>query len=372
MLAYKFRLYPSKIQEKQMLHHLILAKDLWNELLAHSKRMHQNFGLFPNKTTLITMAKKYGLFSQSQQEIAGRICKSIRKFLKLKKQRKEGGFPRFKSIDRMKSLNYPQAGFKLKEKKLYANPFGKINIKQHREIKGKIKTLTLKRMPTGKWFACFVVEELPIQPKQNAGEKIGIDLGLKNFVTLSNGVKIENPCHLKKYEERLAFLQRRKDRKQKKSHNQKKDNLRISKMHEKIADTRTDFLHKLSTKLVNDFSLIALEKLAIQQMTEQNFGKQINDAGWGTFAKMLAYKAEGAGCQMVFVNPKNTTKQCSQCGAMIEKTLGDRIHKCFCGLEIDRDENASINILAKATVGITGINASGIGTIVPTMKEETT
>lgn len=195
------------------------------------------------------------------------------------------------------------------------------------------------------------------------------------FATLSDGQKIANPRHLGLHEDKLASLQRRLSRKAKRSKNRMKAKFKVARSHEKVADCRRDFLHKTSRQLVDAYSLIALEKLQSQEMAEQNYGKSIHDAGWGMFANMVSYKAEDAGCEVVFVNPKNTTKMCSNCGKLTAKTLWERTHKCNCGLEMDRDVNAAKNILALAkqkqdTLGISGINACGNGTIVPSMKQE--
>lgn len=245
--------------------------------------------------------------------------------IKLRKQGKECGYPRFKSIDRIKSLNYPQAGFRL-GKKLKVTPFDEISIKKHREIEGKIKTLTLKRESSGKWFAIFCVEtESPI-PKINHGEQVGIDLGLTRFAVISNKEVIKNPRHLKQYEDRLALLQQRLSKKRKGSKNRKRAKHKVALLYENVANTRTDFLHKTSTRLVNTYSRIALEKLASQEMAEQNYGKQINDAGWNMFANMISYKAENAGCRIVFVNPH---QGCSNCHEIVKKGLQDRIHDCL-------------------------------------------
>ncbi|MCX6776969.1 MAG: RNA-guided endonuclease TnpB family protein [Candidatus Micrarchaeota archaeon] len=359
MRAYKFRIYPSKKQEELLNHHLWLAKNLWNELLEDCKQMYEDFGYFPTKNTLQLMVKNYGLYSQTQQEIAHRMHNSVMRVFILKKKEVKCGFPRFKSIDRIKSLRYPQyeTGFWLDEK-LTVTPFGEIAIKKHREIKGRIKTLTLKREASGRWFAVFCVETPEEIPRENKGKAVGIDLGLKTFATLSNSLKISNPRHLMKHEEELAFMQRKFSKKKRRSSNRKRAKVRIARLHEKVADTRRDFLHKLSTELVNDYSFIASERLASQEMAEQHYGKQIHDAGWNMFANMLAYKAEGAGCRVVFVDPKNTTKECSNCGSITEKTLWQRMHNCpYCGLIIDRDLNAARIILIRATSGQGGSNA---------------
>ena len=370
MRTYRFRIYPSKAQEKQMHQHLWLAKNLWNELLEHSKNTYRNFDKFPTKNSLQIMVKNTGLFSQTSQEIAHRVRGSVWRYVELRKAgNRRAGFPRFKSMNRMHNLHYPQFGFSL-GKKLNVTPFGEIQIVQHREIKGKIKTLTLKREASGKWFACFAVEEIPIIKASNGGARIGIDLGLKNLATFSNGLMIKNPQHIKKHQEKIAFLQRASDRK-KGSKNRRKAKKRVAVEFEKLKNTRRDFRHKLSRNLVDSYSFIALENLASQKLAQQNFGRQINDAGWGELANMLRYKAESAGCEVVFVNPKDTTRACCICGNIVDMPLTVRTYDCqLCGNNMDRDLNAACNILKRATVGITGSNACGDVSRKMSMKQE--
>lgn len=370
MKTYKFRIYPSKTQENLLKHHLWVEKNLWNMLLAANKKRYDAEKKFLTKNEMQVMVKNSGLYSQVAQTLSHRLQKALWRMVKMRKQGKKCGYPRFKNIDRIKSLNYPQSGFWL-DRKLKVTPFGEINIKKHREIEGSIKTLSLKREASGKWFATFCAEQDKSAPRENKGEQIGIDLGLKTFATLSDGIKIRNPRHLKKYEEKLAQYQRVLDNKKKGSRNRRKAKRKVALIYEKVANTRTDFLHKTSKNLVNSYSLIALEKLASQEMAEQNYGKQINDAGWGMFANMLAYKAESAGCQVVFVDPKNTTQECSNCHQIVPKDLTERTHDCpHCGLVLDRDLNAARNILIRATEGYSGSNASGDVPIGTSLKEE--
>ena len=353
----------------QMKEHLWIEKNLWNMLLAANQNCYNETKKFLTRNDMQKMVKDTGLFSQVAQTVSHRLQKALWRMVKLRKQGKECGYPRFKNIDRMKSLNYPQAGFKL-DNKLKVTPFGEISIKKHREIEGKIKTLTLKRESSGKWFATFCVETEPRTPKINHGEYVGIDLGLTKFAVLSNKEVIKNPRHLKQYEDRLALLQQRLSKK-KGSKNRKRAKHKVALLHEKVANARIDFLHKTSTRLVNTYSLIALENLASQEMAEQNYGKQINDAGWNTFANMVSYKAESAGCRIVFVNPHNTTQECSNCHDIVKKELSDRIHDCpYCGLVMDRDLNAAKNILIRATAGLAECQASGDGDSLPSLKEE--
>jgi len=357
MRAYKFRIYPSKKQEKEMQRHLWISKELWNKLLEKTKKKYEKEKKFFTKSELQVMVKENGLYSQTAQGIAHRLHGALKAKVKAKKQGRKWGFPRFKSFDRMKSLHYPQFGFSL-DKKLKVTPFGEIAIKKHREVKGSIKTLTLKREPTGKWFAVFCVEEEKKQPKANNGEAVGLDLGLINLVTLSNGKIIKHPHQFRKFEEKLAFVQRKFSKKKKGSKNRKRAKHKVSLIHEQIANTRTDYLHKRANELLSRYSLIALEDLDIPNMAEQGHGKNIYDASWGMFMNILCYKAEETGCRVVFVDPKDTSKLCNNCGTKTEKDLWERVHKCpACGLEMDRDLNSAVNILIKATVGQTGSNA---------------
>jgi len=261
MKVYRFRIYPSKLQEKQLMQHLFLAKNLWNELLDHSKETYRNFEKFPTRNSLQIMTKDSGLFSQTAQDVAHRVEEGIWRYVKLRKAgNKDVGFPRFKSIDRMRSLHYPQFGFSL-GKQLGVTPFGEIQIVQHRQIKGGIKTLTLKREASGKWFACFAVEETPTIKASNGKPRVGIDLGLTRLATLSNEDRIENPRLVREHEEKIAFISRQLSKKKKGSMNRRKAKRLLAIEHERLKDARKDFLHKETNKLIQSYSLIALEDL---------------------------------------------------------------------------------------------------------------
>jgi putative transposase len=358
-----------------MQRHLKVSKNLWNKCLEHTIKKYDSEKKFPSRTELQKLTKNSGIYAQTAQAVSNRLRKALKAKIRAKKKGIKWGFPRFKSIDRMRSLHYPQSrqGFQL-NKKLKVAPFGEINIKQHREINGRIKNLTLKREPTGKWFACFCVEETPRIPKTNNGSPIGADLGIISLATLSNGERIENPHQFKKFEKELAEAQRRLSRKKKGSANRLKAKHQVALVHEKIANVRKDYLHKQTNDLVSKYSLIALEKLDIQNMLTPHkaINKNIYDSSWSLFANMLSYKAESAGSKVVFVNPKNTSKQCSRCGVLVDKPITERQHNCFnCGLSIDRDVNAAINILQKATEGHLESNACEVEPSGSTMKQET-
>lgn len=354
-----------------MVQHLVYSKNLWNESLEHCKKFYSDFGFLPSIRTLEGLSKGSGLYAQAGQCIAHRLHGALIRFFVLRTKGIKVGFPRFKSIDRVKSMYYPQFGFHLNAS-LNVTPFGWISIRKHREVKGRIKTLALKREASGKWFAIFTVEGLLQEPRENESPVVGLDLGLMHFATFSNGLVVPNPRFLRRRERKLASLHRKLSKKVKRSKNRFKAKVRLALGYEKLTNARRDFLHKLSTGLVNTYSLIALEKLNVRKMSRGGFGKFIHDVSWSMFANMLGYKAEGAGCQVVFVNPKNTSKECSTCGNLVEKELRDRVHSCSnCGLVINRDLNAALNILAKATGGTPASNACGNEANVSSMTQET-
>ena len=239
-------------------------------------------------------------------------------------------------------------GFRIVGNCLKVTPFGEMKLKLHRPVKGKVKTLVLKRESSGKWFVIFTSEEESVEFFSNYGVKVGIDLGLSKLAVVSDGSVIANPRPIKKHEEKIALLGRGLSKKKKGSHNRVKAKVKLAGAYEKLANSRLDFLHKTSRNLVNKYSLISLENLNIKGMVQERFGKSINDAGWGLFASMLCYKAENAGCRVVFVNPEGATQQCSKCGIIVPKTLADRVHNCpSCGWVLDRDLNAAYNILKR-------------------------
>jgi putative transposase len=359
--AWKFRIYPNGKQGKEIQTHLWLSKNMWNTLLEYSKNRYRETGKFLSKTELQSMVRDSGLYSQTAQAVSHRLYGALLRYFRTRRKDRNAGFPRFKNMDRIKSLSYPQSGFRITGRKLEVTPFGEISIRKHREMKGTVKTLTLKKESSGKFYAIFTAKR-EITPKENRGKEIGMDLGLINFATLSDKTIIKNPKHLKKYEERLAKRQSELSRKEKGSVRRKKQKRKVAVLYEKIRNSRRDFLHKLSLHLANSYSFVALEDLLIKKMTMEGLGKSINDAGWNEFANMLCYKAEEAGCRIIFVNPDGTTKECSSCGEVVDKKLRERQHNCpSCGLSMDRDLNASINILNRATAGQAGSNARGVG-----------
>ena len=367
--SWNFRIYPTKKQEKHLQSYLYECKNLWNYLLNHAKEYYETTGHFPTRNKLYELTKnKSELFSQVAQNVAERIIRALNAVISRKKRGIRAGFPRFKSIDRIKSFTYPQKGFSLEEK-LMLSQIGEIQIKKHRTITEELRTLTIKRMSSGKWFAIFTSQHT-ISSKSNKGKKVGIDLGIEHFAYLSDGISIPNPRHIIKAEEKLKKAHQKLSHKRKGSKNRKKARIRLSISHEKLANNRREFLHQVTRKLVNSYSLIAMEDLNTQGLARGFLAKHVLDCGWAEFSKMLHYKAEEAGCEVVLVNPAYTSQECSNCGLIQKKKLAERAHKCSCGADMHRDLNAAINILKRATSGTGGSNASGATKFLASMKEE--
>ena len=353
-LMFKFRLYPSKAQIGALENHLELCRQTYNWLLASCKGAYEEtgktlsqFDLNNSLPYLKTQRPEIiQIYSQVLCNISKRIKDGYTNFFARRKAGLRAGLPRFKKYGRYKSITYPQSGFKVEGNKLHLSKIGDIRIKQHRELKDQIKTVTVKRVPSGNWYACFscIVEA---QPKAKSFKDVGIDVGLNSYAVLSDGNKIENPRFYRKAEKRLAHLQRGMSRKKRGSRNWAKAKLRVARIHEKTGNRRTDFLHKASRQIADTYETVYVEDLNIRNMVRNHcLAKSISDAGWGIFIGMIAYKEEESGGQVIRVNPKNTTQNCSKCGEHVMKSLSDRIHACpYCGLKMDRDLNASKNIL---------------------------
>ncbi|MBU2638392.1 MAG: transposase [Nanoarchaeota archaeon] len=352
MKTHKFRLYPSKNVEIKMLNTLELCRQAYNELLGLLNEQKvidkaQIQGTIPDMKICDKRYKQ--LYSKTMQYECFRLFSSLSALAKTKKRNRKVGRLRFKGRGRFKTFTYNQSGFKIiktgkRHQTLLLSKIGEIPIKCHREIKGKIKQIILKIEASGKWFA-FVVEQIDkeIKPMQTIKNVVGLDVGLDNFVYDSEGNAVKNPRHLNKYKEQLAKLQRQLSKKKKKSINRNKQRIKVARMHEKIANSRNDFLHKLSHYYVSNYDAIGMEDM-LMTFKSDIFAKSKSDASWGKFRQFIAYKAESAGKLFVPVPYKGTTQRCSQCGETVHKELWDREHNCPCGFIAPRDYNSALEI----------------------------
>ena len=354
--TFKYRLYPTKHQRYLLEQTLELCRWVYNETLATRKNAWEQEQKSFSRYDTIKMLPGWkeekpelsNVYSQVLQEVCTRVDLAFKAFFRrVKSGEKEVGYPRFKGYGRYDSFTYPQSGFVLDNNRLSLSKIGEIKVVLHRPLEGRCKTLTIQRDAVGKWYACFSCEVEP-KPLPDTKKAVGIDVGLESFATLSNGEKVTNPRFFRKEEKELAKAQRKLSKVEKGTPERAKRRKVVAYTYQRIANRRKDFAHKLSRQLVDEYGLIAFEKLNTNGMLKNHrLAKSISDAAWNQLIQFTTYKAEDAGRAVVLVNPRNTSKMCSRCGVLVEKDLSVRVHKCpTCGLEMDRDENAAINILA--------------------------
>ena len=360
MKAFRFKIKkPSKAVVEVFETTLDLCRELYNAALQERvgawKEKHLAINRFDQDKQLPQIKKLRPEFkeihSQILQDILKRLDKTFKSFYARIKRGEKPGFPRFKAGSRFNSFTFPQSGFSLQNDKLTLSKIGIMKIRLSRNILGKIKTCTIKREVDG-WYVIFAVEtEKMFLPKTN--QNIGIDVGLENFATFSNGIQIGNPRFLRNSEKNLKKTQRSVCRKKKGSNRRIRTVKLLQKKYLKIRRQRQDFLHKTANQIVQKFDDIAIEDLKIGNMVKNpRLGKSITDACWGYFVQFLEYKAEDAGKRVWKVNPSGTSQICI-CGEKVEKTLRVRHHKCVqCGYENHRDI-VSAQIILERAVGQT-------------------
>ena len=259
-------------------------------------------------------------------------------------------FPRFKSKQGKQSIQYPQ-NVTVKEDFLCVPFIGEIKAVFHRLITGTIKTVTISKTPSDKYFASILCETEDSCCRDSANKTLGIDLGLKDFAIVHDGeqvTKYSNPKHLKRHEKNLARKQQKLARKTKGSKTRQKFRKLVAKVHERVSNTRQDFLHKISRKLVDESQVIVVENLNVKGLVQnRKLSKAISDVGWGMFVNFLAYKLERKEGKLIEIDRFfPSSKKCSSCGHVVDElSLDIREWGCpFCGTHHDRDGNAASNI----------------------------
>jgi len=329
MIAYKFRLYPSKEQEEKLLKTLEICRWTYNYFLSiinESKKVPSRLKLQAELPKLKKEKPELEkVYSKVLQMVLHQLYSNLKALSKLKKNGKKVGRLRYKG-KWFKTFVYNQSGFKIiktgkRLDKLHLSKIGDIPIRIHREIEGKVKQVIIKRYKSRKWFAlvCVETESTPV-PKTN--RVIGIDVGVRYFLTDNDGRQIENPRFYEKTLNRIRIEQRRLSRKIRGSKNWEKQRKKLAKLYERLVNQRDDFLHKLSRFYVNNYDVIVVEDLSIRNMVRVGGGlaQSILDASWNKFMKMLSYKAEKAGRRVIKVNPRGTSK-----GLSYENPLRDWI-----------------------------------------------
>jgi putative transposase len=356
--TYKYRLYPRKAEVRALEAMLGQGREVYNATLAECKLRYEATGkgikALAQWEYFREWRKQPGILlnASSMQHILRRVDKAYSAFFSRLKEGKTPGHPRFKPEQRFNSLDYTYGdGCKLKGGVLYVQNVGDIKVKLHRLLPdgALIKQANIKRSGR-KWFVSLSLEVSARTFMREAGHAVGIDMGLHSLLALSDGRLVENPRWLRHSLADLRVAQRRLSRRKRGSSRRRKAAQQVARLHERVANQRRDFWHKVTHTLVNTYDLIAIEDLTLAFMTHnEHLALSAHDAGLGLFRQFLEYKAESAGTQVIAVAPHYTSQICSGCGAVVEKDLSVRTHDCpHCGLQLDRDVNAARNILQKS------------------------
>src|SRR6266581_7560266 len=364
MRTFEFRLYPNKEQARLLMGCLAESRKLYNEMLETVKAQYEDQGTFPTKYDLTAQFKGRSgghVPATTVQMLADRLSKSLKRFLAARELGiPDVGFPRFKKPNRWHSLQLRQYGtsrdawLDADNKHLHVPAkIGKsLKIKMHRALEGTPKTVHLVHRADGHWYALIVCETEPQTdhaPNDCHHPAIGVDVGLKSFLTDSEGHTVENPRFYRTSQKTLRRKQRQLSRCKKGSHRRRKAAKNVAKTHLKISRQRRDHHFKIAKPYAQGYQRIVVEDLQITCMVKNHhLSKSILDASWGAFLDILTAKAESAGHEVIRVNPRFTTQKCFHCGELVQKSLSVRTHVCpFCGYVTDRDVNAAKNILAE-------------------------
>ena len=371
--SFKYRLHPNKHQESTLNSWLLNCGVIWNWGLEQRKYAyeidHRSITKYEQYHEL-TALNQYDRELDEEDRVWSRIPaqvlrsslnkldKAFSAFFRRVRLGETAGYPRFKRRNSHKSFTYAYINSsKSISSQVHVPKLGHVKFNLYRPIEGKIKTVTIKRSASNKWWVSFAcdVGAAPQALDVNTipeDRKIGIDLGLTHLFTDSDGNHIKNKRHFKKSQAKLKRLQQNLSRKSKGSKSRERARVAVAKLHEHIHNQRLDGARQLVAKLFNKYDLVAYEDLNVKGLINKDnskLAKSIHDASWSIFIQCLINKAENAGKLAVKVDPRGTSQNCSGCGAKVPKTLRDRVHDCpECGLKLDRDHNAAINVKKRA------------------------
>src|SRR2546421_920921 len=326
---FQYRIFPTKQQEKKLNDTLEECRWLYNHLLEMRKTAYERDGIsltcFQQQYTFPVLKQERpslsGVHSQILQNVAVRVDLAFKAFFRrVREHAEESGFPRFKGKKRYDSFTFPQSGFSIvsvprtasHDDRVTLSKIGSVKMVYHRPVKGKVKTCTVQRSSTGKWYVSFSCECEPERLPENT-QPVGIDVGLKSFATLSTGEEISNPRFFRKEEKALAKVQRKHSKLAQGTPERRKHRKVVARVHERITFRRDNFTHQESRQIVDRFGVICVEDLHVNRMVHNHcLSKSIHDAAWSEFFSKLSYKAEEAGRRYVAVNPAYTSQDCSR------------------------------------------------------------
>ncbi len=363
--TFKYRLLPTAAQRSALLRALDACRWVYNTTLEVRREAWEMNGETLTRFDTIKLIPGWKTeqpflnhaFSQSLQDACKRVDLAFQAFFRRVKAGETPGYPRFKGRGWYDSVTYPQYGngVRLDGERLLLSKIGQVRVKVHRPVEGTIKTVTIRRDTVGNWSACLscavAAEPLPL-----VDHVVGIDLGLKTFATLSDGGKIKRQRWMKQDAADIARLQRQKERYATDSPARRRVLRALNHAYRRAANRRTNFAHQVSRQLVDAYQVMVFEDLDLVEMQSQGkrvLNRNMADVAWAQFVQFVTYKAASAGRVVLRVNPRGTTQLCSGCGAIVPKDLTVRLHDCpHCGLRIDRDLNAALNILARGLTSL--------------------
>jgi len=357
--VYRYRLYPTRAQERALHGTLGLLRELYNAALQERRDAYRATGKSPSgydqqkalRDVRALRPEFADVHTHLLQDALTRLDRAFHAFFRRVKAGATPGYPRFKGRDRYRTFTFKDAangnGAKLVAggKRLRLAGIGNVKVQLHRPYEGRLKQVSVTLDGDGHWYAALVCDDVPAKPLPATGRDVGVDVGITTFAALSDGGMVENPRPLETARVALLRAQRRVSRRKRGSTRRRKAAVVLARKHARVGNARKDFHHKVARDLVRRYDRIAVEDLNVKGLAGGMLARPVHDAAWAQFTTILAAKAEEAGRELVRVDPRGTSQVCSACGCEVRKALAVRIHRCpHCGYVADRDTNAARNI----------------------------
>lgn len=360
--VYRYRIYPTRAQDAALRETLERLRELYNAALQHRRDAYRKrgegvsaYGQMRELAGVREVRPEYAeIHTHLLQDAITRLDRAYRAFFRRVKAGETPGFPRFKGRGRYRTFTFKDAanhnGVRLLAggKRVKLAGIGNVKVKLHRPVGGRIKQASVSLDGDGHWYIAFACADVPARPLPPLDTSVGIDVGITTFAALSDGAMVDNPRPYEMAQRSLATAQRRVSRRKRGSKRRRKAVDLLAKQSARVQRVRLDFHHKTAHAIVQRFGSIAVEDLNIRGLARMRLAKQVHDAGWAQFTTILANKAESAGREFYRVDPRGTSQECSGCQERVPKGLRVRVHTCpHCGLVLDRDVNAAVNVQAR-------------------------
>ena len=360
--VYRYRIYPTRAQDAALRETLERLRELYNAALQHRRDAYRKrgegvsaYGQMRELAGVREVRPEYAeIHTHLLQDALTRLDRAYRAFFRRVKAGETPGFPRFKGRGRYRTFTFKDAanhnGVRLLAggKRVKLAGIGNVKVKLHRPVGGRIKQASVSLDGDGHWYIAFACADVPARPLPPLDTSVGIDVGITTFAALSDGTTVDNPRPYEMAQRSLVTAQRRVSRRKRGSKRRRKAVELLAKQSARVQRVRLDFHHKTAHAIVQRFGSIAVEDLNIRGLARMRLAKQVHDAGWAQFTTILANKAESAGREFYRVDPRGTSQECSGCQERVPKGLRVRVHACpHCGLVLDRDVNAAVNVQAR-------------------------